>query len=293
MSTVETTRVTGEQRPSIVFTNTNLPDILELRHVRQTYANGKVCVLDDFNLLVENIPNRGQFEVMLGPSGCGKSTVLRYLTGLQQPTSGEVLLYGRPITRDPGVTMVFQDYSSLPWLTVQENVELPLELKGVPGKERRERARALLAEVGLSGHEHKFAKYPNLSGGQLQRVAIARSLVANPKVIMMDEPFGALDTITRLKMQLLLHQLWRKGGPEATIIFVTHDLQEAIFLGTRIHIMSNPPGAHIVDSLEVDLPVDRTKETKRTPEFIALLARVDDLMEGVGYTHGSAYPSTV
>jgi len=280
MSTVETTRVTGEQRTSIVFTNTNLPDILELRHVRQTYANGKVCVLDDFNLLVENIPNRGQFEVMLGPSGCGKSTVLRYLTGLQQPTSGEVLLYGQPITCDPGVTMVFQDYSSLPWLTVQENVELPLKLKGVSGKERRERARAILAEVGLSGHEHKFAKYPNLSGGQLQRVAIARSLVANP-------------TITRLKMQLLLHQLWRKGGPEATIVFVTHDLQEAIFLGTRIHIMSNPPGAHIVESLEVDLPVDRTKETKRTPEFIALLARVDDLMEGVGYTHGSAYPSTV
>jgi NitT/TauT family transport system ATP-binding protein len=271
--------------PGVVFPNSELPDIVELREVNQTYQNGTVNVLQGFNLLVEDIPGQGQFEVILGKSGCGKSTVLRYLTGLQKPTSGEILLAGKPLPDHPRIPMVFQKYSSLEWLTVLENVEFPLKIRGVPRNERRELALKILAEVGLADHANKFAKEPGLSGGQMQRVAIARSLVANPGIIMMDEPYGALDTITRMRMQIMLHDLWTRI--QSTILFVTHDLAEAVFLGTRIHVMSSPPGAHITKVINVDLPLKRNKDTKRSSRFLELLAEVEDAMELIGYTHGS------
>ena len=260
---------------AIHFPNTELPDIVELRNVSQTYNDGKVKILENVNFLVEDIPGRGQFDVILGPSGCGKSTLLRYIAGLQTPTTGEVLIKGKPRTESDTVGMVFQQYSSFPWLTVLENVRLGLDLHNVPRSEANERARQALVAVGLSGHEEKFAKYPTLSGGQLQRVAIARSLVVNPGILLLDEPFGALDTNTRFRAQLMLSELWMKL--QSTVLFVTHDIAEAVFLADRIFVMQANPG-HVAYQMNVNLPFPRTRETKRNPDYLQLVNQLEDQM---------------
>ncbi|MCB0641163.1 MAG: ATP-binding cassette domain-containing protein, partial [Phaeodactylibacter sp.] len=163
-------------------------NIIELKHIHQSYDGGKSFIIEDLEFLVEDKPAQGQFVVILGMSGSGKSTLLRYIAGLQEPTSGEVLVNGKPVGNDNRVSMVFQQYSSLPWMTVLDNVSLALRYKGMPKKEREVKAMEMIELVGLAGHEKKFAQYPSLSGGQLQRVAIARSLLANPEIILMDEP---------------------------------------------------------------------------------------------------------
>lgn len=258
--------------------NTDLPDIIELKGIKQTYDGGKTYIINTVDLLIEDKPNQGQFVVLLGKSGCGKSTLLRYIAGLQTPTEGDVLIQGKKRisgnNAEP-VSMVFQQYSSLPWLTVIENVELGLKIKGVDKKIRREQAMDIIKKVNLEGHEDKFAQYPSLSGGQLQRVAIARSLVANPNIILMDEPFGALDTVTRLKMQQMLFHIWEEL--KTTVIFVTHDLQEAVYLGDDIYIMSTNPG-QIVDHIAVNLPIPREPDIKKTQEFIDILNHVEEAL---------------
>ncbi len=198
-------------------TKTSLPAIIELKDVDQSYDDGKVQIIKGLNLTIEDKPAQGQFTILLGMSGCGKSTLLRYIAGLQKPTSGTVLLHGKPVDADNRASMVFQEYSSLPWMTVLDNVALPLEFKGIAKKQRYEQAMDMIEMVGLKGHESKYAQYPTLSGGQLQRVAIARSLLANSDVLLMDEPFGALDINTRLQMQELLTDIWSKF--HSTIIF--------------------------------------------------------------------------
>jgi len=262
------------QQP-VVFENTELPDILELRKVSQTYDGGKSWVIKDLDLLVEDKPDIGQFLVILGLSGCGKSTVLRYLSGLQKPTHGETLVDGKPLDHHVRIGMVFQQYSSLPWLTVLENVSLGLTIQGIKGKERKERAMEMLELVGLADHRDKFAKYPTLSGGQLQRVAIARSLLVNPRILLMDEPFGALDVQTRMKMQDLLLSIWEKY--QSTILFVTHDIPEAVYLGQEVLIMSANPGT-IVDRVHIDLPRNRDRETKRSRAFLEHVRDIEDRM---------------
>lgn len=257
----------------IQFTNTDRPDIIELRNIRQTY--GDIVVLDGLNLLIEKEQGRGQFVVILGPSGCGKSTLLGYLAGLQKPTSGEILIKGQARKEDDVVGMVFQQYSSYPWLTVLENVMLGLDFRGVPRAEATQRAVDALAQVGLTGQEHKYAKAPTLSGGQLQRVAIARSLVTNAEILLMDEPFGALDTNTRFRVQLLLSSIWEQL--QSTVIFVTHDIPEAVFLGEDVYIMSANPG-RIVSHLRIDLPAHRDRSTKRSPRYIELVNELEDRM---------------
>lgn len=257
------------------FIDTHREDIVNLKNINQTYDNGKVVVLKDFNLLIEDKPNQGQFVVILGASGCGKSTILRYISGLQKPTSGEVNLYGRKRLETDRVGMVFQKYSSLPWLTVLENVALGLYYQGISKKEREEKAMDMIQKVGLKGHENKYAQYPTLSGGQLQRVAIARSLLASPRILLMDEPFGALDVNTRLSMQDMLLQIWYEVHP--TIIFVTHDISEAVYLGDDIYIMRANPG-QIVEHIYVDLPYRRDRFIKRTPRFEELVHYTEDLM---------------
>ncbi|MEJ0053994.1 MAG: ABC transporter ATP-binding protein [bacterium] len=254
----------------VEFVNTDLPDIIELRGVTQRY--GQRTVLDGLNLLIEDKPDQGQFVVLLGISGSGKSTIFRYLNGLQTPTSGAVLIKGKPVSEYGAVSTVFQDYSSLPWRTVLQNVELPLVFKSVKKRERRERALEIIARVGLKGHEHKYARTPTLSGGQLQRVAIARSLIANPEIILMDEPFGALDGITRFEMQQLLADLWKTS--QSTIVFVTHDQQEAVFLGDDIYVL-DPRIGKIGSRIRVDLPLVRDLSTKRDPRFMQLVTEVD------------------
>lgn len=261
----------------VQFPNTDIPDILELKNVTQVYPGNKV-IFENVNFLVEDQPNRGEFAVVLGKSGCGKSTLLRYFAGLQKPTSGEVLINGRPRQADDAISMVFQLYSSMHFYTVLKNVMLPLIFKGVSKKDAEEQARQILKVVGLEGQEHKYAVYPKLSGGQLQRVAIARSLIAAPRVILMDEPFSALDTNTRSKLQLMVADLGLRL--QSTVIFVTHNIPEAVFFADNIYIMGGKP-ANIICHIPVDLPIPRTKETKRLPRFNELTAYVEDMMDKI------------
>lgn len=258
-----------------LFPDSNQENIIELRQVSHSYNGGESFVLQNLDFLVEDKPAQGQFVVILGPSGCGKSTVLRYIAGLQRPSSGQVLLNGKPIDADNRVGMVFQEYSSLPWLTVLDNVSLALAYQGVSEKERVQRAMEMITKVGLAGHENKFAQYPTLSGGQLQRVAIARSLMANQEILLMDEPFGALDINTRLQMQDLLADLWREIHP--TVIFVTHDISEAVYLADDIYIMKKAP-SRFVEHIQVDLPLHRDRNMKRDQKFTDLVREVEDRM---------------
>jgi NitT/TauT family transport system ATP-binding protein len=257
------------------FINTELPDIIEVKNVSQTYDEGKSYVIKDCNLLIEDKPNQGQFVILLGPSGCGKSTILRYIAGLQTPSKGEIYIRQKLRTNEDRIGMILQQYSSFPWMTVLDNVALGLKYKGVPEKERNEQAMEMIKVVGLDGHQKKYAQYPTLSGGQLQRVAIARSLLVNPDIILMDEPFGALDTNTRLKMQDFLIQVWEKVHP--TIILVTHDISEAVYLGDDIYIMGTAP-SKIIEHLHVDLPFNRTKEIKRSQKFTEMVFYLEDKM---------------
>jgi ABC-type nitrate/sulfonate/bicarbonate transport system ATPase subunit len=205
-----------------------------------------------------------EFLSIVGPSGCGKSTLLRVVAGLIEPTSGEVLLDGRRVTR-PGADrgMVFQSYTLFPWLTVKGNVEFGPRLKGLPGKERARLAQEYLEMVGLKGFENSYPK--ELSGGMMQRVAIARALANDPEVLLMDEPFGALDAQTRTIMQELLVNLWQRTPK--TIIFVTHDIDEALFISDRVYIMTARPG-RIKQVLNVELPRPRSFDIITSPEFI-------------------------
>ncbi|MCI5059001.1 MAG: ABC transporter ATP-binding protein [Flavobacteriales bacterium] len=250
-------------------------NIIELRGIDQSYDGGKSYIIKGLDLLIEDKPMQGQFVVIMGMSGCGKSTLLRYIAGLQKPTNGEVFIKGKPITSDTRVSMVFQRYSSLPWMSVLDNVGLALRYQGVSKKERDERSMEMIKLVGLEGHEKKYAQYPNLSGGQLQRVAIARSLIANPEILLMDEPFGALDIKTRLQMQDLLIEIWEKFKP--TVVFVTHDIQEAVYLGDDIYIMDYAP-SKIKEHVYVDLPFNRSRLIKRETKFLQIENQVEDLM---------------
>jgi len=247
-----------------------LPNVIELKNVSHTF-DGKKYVIQDFNLLIEDYPDRGQFVVILGVSGCGKSTVLNFIAGLLKPTSGEILVNEQPIACC--YPMVFQRYSNLYWRTVLENVMLPLEIKGEITKEGRDKAKEMLEMVGLQDHMDKYASDQVLSGGQLQRIAIARALMQDPSIILMDEPFGALDIHTRTKMQLLLKSIWEPRN--ITIIFVTHDIQEAVFLGDDIYIMDANPG-RVVERYKVDLPLHREREIRRDPKFTRLVGELED-----------------
>lgn len=250
-------------------------NIIELRNIGQSYDGGQSWIIKGLNLLIEDKPDQGQFIVLLGMSGSGKSTLLRYIAGLQQPTEGEVLIKGKPVTDKQRASMVFQQYSSLPWMTVLDNVALALDYQGISKKDRYARAMEMIEMVGLSGHEKKYAQYPALSGGQLQRVAIARSIIANPEIILMDEPFGALDIKTRIQMQDLLVDLWHKFN--STILFVTHDINEAVYLADDIYIMKSPP-SRIVEHIDIDLPLRRDNSTKRDKHFTELVHHVEDTM---------------
>lgn len=262
----------------VKFHNSDMSDIIELKGIKQVYDD-KPPIIKDLNLLIEDKPNQGQFVVILGPSGCGKSSLLRFVSGLQEPTEGEVLIRGKARTSTDRVGMVFQQYSSFPWMSVLDNVALGLEYQGISKKERREKAMDMIRKVGLAGHENKYAQYPTLSGGQLQRVAIARSLAYlsddDSQIILMDEPFGALDVETRLQMQDLLANIWTEIHP--TVIFVTHDIPEAVYLGDDIYVMGRNPG-NIRKKFTSPLPFARNKSMKRDMGFINKVNEIEDYM---------------
>lgn len=259
----------------LTFPNSSLDDVIDLRNIHQSYDGGKTWILKGLDFLIERKPNQGQFVAILGTSGCGKSTILRYICGLQTPTSGEILIYGTPRDINHRVGMVFQRYSCLPWYTVLENVELGMRYQGIPFTERRKEARRLIELVGLKGHEDKYAEYPLLSGGQLQRVAIAMNLAIKPEILVMDEPFGALDIKTRLDMQDMLNSIWNEF--QTTIIFVTHDIAEAVYLSDDIYIMASNPG-RFVKHVKVGLPLVRNREMKRDSLFSKTVFAVEDYM---------------
>jgi len=258
--------------------------IIELKNISQSYDGGKTFILKDLNLTIEDKPTKGQFVGLLGPSGCGKSTLLRYICGLQTPTVGEVCLIGKPRTEKDRVGMVFQKYSSFPWLSVLDNIAIGLKLKGVSKSERMTKAKEMLKIVGLEGHGHKYAQYPTLSGGQLQRVAIARSLLANPRILLMDEPFGALDIKTRLKMQDSLQEIYSnlsKQGMDPTIIFITHDIEEAVYLADDIYVMGKAP-ARVEHHIAVSLPETRNRMLKKESYFRDQVSHIEDIMMSIG-----------
>ena len=212
------------------------------------------------------------FITILGPSGCGKSTLLRIVAGLDQQTAGEVTLEGRRLS-GPGADrgMVFQSYTLFPWLTVRDNVCFGLRERGLPRDEQLHIAEGFLHKVGLKGFENHFPK--QLSGGMQQRTAIARSLANDPRMLLMDEPFGALDHQTRELMQELLLGIWEEQ--RKTVLFVTHDIDEAVFMGSRVVVMSARPGRIKLDRM-VDLPHPRHYSVKTTPAFVELKAELTE-----------------
>jgi len=230
-----------------------------------------ITALQNFSLDVA----KGEFVSIVGPSGCGKSTFLNILLGLIKPDSGEILLNGAPITGPSQErAMVFQEFGLLPWRTVKANVELGLELKGIAANERAARALKLIELVGLQGFEQH---YPHeLSGGMKQRVGLARALATEPQVLLMDEPFAALDAQTRDLMQAELLQIWERT--QKTVIFVTHSIEEAAYLSDRVIVMTARPG-RTKEILQIQLPRPRDYEMRLTPEFNELKSRVWDVLK--------------
>lgn len=244
--------------------------VKNLTKVYQGAGGNEVVALDGVNLEVQE----SEFVMIVGPSGCGKTTLINIIGGLDEATEGEVLLDGRAVTA-PGADrgMVFQGYSLFPWLTVQKNVEFGLKMKGVPAQERAQKAQKFIDLVGLNGFEDALPK--QLSGGMKQRVAIARTLANEPEVLLMDEPFGALDAQTRVVMQELLADISRRTG--TTILFITHDIDEAVLLGQRIYVMSRRPGM-IRDVIEVKLPGERNHNSLVLPEFLETKKKIMDML---------------
>ncbi len=270
----------GQEVPSDQSYSGRTGDIINLVNINQIYSDHipPNVVFKDFNLDIMDIKTQGQFITIMGKSGCGKSTLLRYISGLQEPTSGEVYIYGKKRTDKDRIPMVFQQYTSFEWKTVLQNVALPLILKGVPKSEANDKAMEMIEIVGLSGHEKKWAKYPILSGGQLQRVAIARNLVVNPQILLMDEPFGALDTITRKQIQVFLRSVFEHAKLDPTVIFVTHSESEAVFLSTDIYIMDSGP-ATIKHHFKIDLPQRREDSVRYTNEYSEYVNKLGTLLE--------------
>nr|BFE71694.1 ABC transporter ATP-binding protein [Actinoplanes digitatis] len=245
--------------------------MLKVDGLRKVYRSGsrEVEALRDLTFTVE----AGELVCLVGPSGCGKTTLLRCVAGLLEPTGGEVFVDGGPVADPPpGMAVVFQEYgrSLFPWMSVRDNVELPLRRKKMPRSRRRELVAEALASVGLDGTE---SAYPwQLSGGMQQRVAIARAVAYEPTILLMDEPFAAVDAQTRADLEDLVRSLWRRLG--VTILFVTHDIDEAVYLGQRVLMLSASPTV-VQDELTVDLPAERDQlHTRADPRFTAQRAHV-------------------
>ncbi|MEQ9411861.1 MAG: ABC transporter ATP-binding protein [Fuerstiella sp.] len=258
-------------------------NVVEFRNVSKTYNAGRpgaFTAITDINFSIPDLPDHGEFVAVLGPSGCGKSTILRMIAGLppQHPaTTGEVLVAGRQV-QGPGPDrgMVFQDYTSFDNRTVLDNVAFGLECLGVSARERYAQAREWIAKVGLNV-DSDASKFPHeLSGGMRQRVAIARTLILRPRIILMDEPFGALDPHTRMQMQDLLVNLWREV--QATVFFVTHSIEEAVYLGDRVFILSRSPGT-LLHQIEVEPPNRPALEMQREEGFQKAVFQIRDILE--------------
>jgi NitT/TauT family transport system ATP-binding protein len=262
------------------------PPIIDLQNVTKSFAvssEPQKLAVDRFTLQVE----RGEFISLLGPSGCGKSTLLRIIGDLVQPSDGVVMVNGKAAadarrSRDYGI--VFQSPVLFDWKTVEENVRLPLQLRH-GRRAGHEKAREMLDLVGLAGFE---AYRPwQLSGGMQQRVSIARALAFQPPILLMDEPFGALDEMTRERMNRYLHDIWTQV--KSSVVFVTHSIPEAVFLSTRVAVMTPRPG-RIAAVVDVDLPRERTEATRQSPRFFELITEVRGHLRGTGVVEDTVIP---
>ena len=250
--------------------------VVEIKGVTKTFAQGNVTALENIELELQP----GEFVSLIGPSGCGKSTLLRVIGDLTPPTHGTVVVNGKPAHRarkDGDYGIVFQDSVLFDWRTVAKNIALPLEMLGWDRERRKARVEEMLDLVEL----RSFADHHpwQLSGGMQQRVSIARALSFEPALLLMDEPFGALDEMTRERLNLELLSIWEKLG--STVVFVTHSISEAVFLSTRVVVMSPRPG-RIAGVVEIDLPTPRTAETRYTPRFFELVTKVRELLRSRG-----------
>jgi len=246
---------------------------LSIRDLRLVYTgkNGKSTIA--LNNVSLDVPDR-KFVVVVGPSGCGKSSLLYLAAGLSEPTSGVIEIDGAEVSGPgPDRGMVFQSYTLFPWLTVRENVEFGLRRRRVPDAEREDIVNHFLNEIGLSEFHDSYAT--QLSGGMKQRVAIARALANSPEILLMDEPFGALDSQTRLTMQKLLLKIWEKE--KTTVMFVTHDVDEAILLADQIYVMTGRPG-RIKEQIEISIERPRTLDMVLDPEFIQIKRQILELL---------------
>ena len=263
-------------KPSLSIPNEPATDpaprrlVVDAQNISLTFdtADGRVEALSDVNLQVAE----GEFVSFIGPSGCGKTTMLRVIADLQQPSSGTLTVNGMSaeaarLARSYGY--VFQAPALFPWRTIEKNLKLPLEIMGYSEIEQQQRVERYLSMVNLTGFERKFPW--QLSGGMQQRVSIARALSFDPALLLMDEPFGALDEIVRDHLNEQLLQLWKSTGK--TVLFVTHSIPEAVFLSSRIVVMSPRPG-RIIDVIDCDFPADRSLEIRETPEFLKVAQRV-------------------
>ena len=261
------------------------PAAVEFRDVTKVYTTGsgrEAVAISRVSFTIPDLVGHGEISSFLGPSGCGKSTVLRLVAGLEPqhpPTQGTVTVLGQPVV-GPGADrgMVFQDYTSFDNRTVLDNVAFGLECRGVSRRSREAEAREWIARVGLDPGRDA-GKYPHeLSGGMRQRVAIARTLILRPRVILMDEPFGALDPATRLDMQDLLVRLWREV--EATVLFVTHSVEEAVYLGDRVFVMATTPG-RIAEEIHLPPAAAPARETQSQPWFHEQVHRLQERIEAI------------
>ena len=245
---------------------------IRAEHIDKVYKTGKksVAAIEDVSIDIQD----NDFVCIVGPSGCGKSTLLRMLAGLDFPSAGNIIVNDRKVTGPgPDRGMVFQTYTLFPWMNVEDNIKFGLKIKKLPKAEQQEIADRYLKIIGLE----KFAKSHSkeLSGGMKQRVAIARALANQPEVLLMDEPFGALDPHTKSMMQLLMREIWVKEHP--TVVFITHDIDEAVFLADKIYVMSARPGK-MIKRVNVYLPHKRTLDLKDSPEFIKIRKGINDLL---------------
>lgn len=242
------------------------------QHIDKIYTSGKKSTKAIENVSIDIQDN--DFVCVVGPSGCGKSTILRMLAGLDFPTAGDIIVNDKRVTGPgPDRGMVFQTYTLFPWMNVEDNIKFGLKIKKMPKNEQQEITDRYLDIIGLK----KFAKaYPKeLSGGMKQRVAIARALANQPEVLLMDEPFGALDPHTKSMMQLLMREIWENDHP--TVVFITHDIDEAVFLANKIYVMSARPGK-VIKEVNVYLPHKRSLDLKDSAEFIKIRKEINDLL---------------
>lgn len=254
----------------------NGPNVIELEDVTVSFGNFKL--FDKLNFTIPDFKGEGQFISIMGGSGSGKTQIARLISGLRKPDSGTIKIYGKPYTDKTHIPMVFQQYSSFPWMTVLDNVALPMKMKGIPKKEREEKAMEILKMVGLEGHEYKWAQYPTLSGGQLQRVSLARNLAADSQIMILDEYSSGLDTTSKATMQEILLKVFYDDKIDRTFIMITHDINEAIYLSQRVYLLDS--NTHTFsDVIDIKFNCKRDRSIINSLKYQEYYRKIDDFFK--------------